>query len=160
MAVCVAFVASTVFSNEAVNAFTQWNANQNADPNSRRNQRLRDVQNFANRLSQMSAYGGGQMGGGFLQQDPVMAVKVQLAQQIVSQIQWFGSFGEMALQNNRMEYAAHLLNLQQLQQAVCKLPGEEETAAKLQMVINFLQELFNQTAPQNQPIGRAVPRFA
>ena len=100
------------------------------------------------------------MGGGIPRQDPMIGVVIQLGQHLQEQLLWFNNFGAIALQNNRIEYAARLVRLRQLQQAVSNLPGDRDIVIKLQMVINLLQELFNQTTPQNQPIGRATPRFA
>jgi hypothetical protein len=137
--------------------FQHWMQNRRLNGSSTFNQRMNFLQNWC--VQNIQQNGGGQMGG-MQPQDPMARHVMQLGQELRGQIQWFANFGEAALQNNRIEYAAHLARLQQLQQAVCNVPGCGEIATNLQMVINVLQELFNQTAPQNQPIGRATPRYS
>ena len=165
---CAAVAVFTASANPAVNAITQWNAEQNADPNSRRNQRLRDVGNFAAKLQQMNMQnnGGGMgmgCGMGFQAQDPMAEMGQQLGIELMELIQWFDNFGEAALIGNRLEYQARLVRLVQIRQLVANFAGNTPQGAQflnvLGVIINVIQERFNQTAPQRNRQSDGVPRF-
>ena len=84
----------------------------------------------------------------------------QIGNELRNQFAWFGTFGDMALQNNPAEFQAHIARLQQLHGLILNMTGPNDFLQQLRMVIIFLQNYYNQNAPKNQPIGRATPRYA
>lgn len=93
-----------------------------------------------------------------------MAAAAMLAQQLGNelraQFQWFAVFGDAALQNNPAEFQNRIARLQQIHTLILNITGPNNFLQQLQMVINFLQNYYNQNAPRHQPIGRATPRYA
>lgn len=143
----------------------RWQQDRRLNGSSTFNKRMDFLQNWS--MQNIQQNGGGQMYGGMgvQPQDSMAAAGQQIGREMVSQIQWFGQYGEMALENNRIEYQARLLRLVQIRQNIASAAGQDPQGAQivsiLDAIIDVLQERLDQTAPQNQPKRRAAtPRFA
>ena len=157
---CVVALAIAVNARDRSELYGVWQHTQQsrADPNSNWNKRMNFLQNWCTQNVQQNG------GVGFQPQDPMSAAGQQIGRELAAQIQWFDNFGEMALVNNRMEYQARLVRLMQIRQMIANAAGHDprgvQVVSALDVIINMIRERFNKTAPQNQPIGSATPRFA
>ena len=155
---CVILSSSMVFvkpisASPMVNEYIQWDAARKADPNSRYNQRKRDFNKYVSQIADNMDMGGG------MQMNPQVALGQQIGAELRGHLLWFVNFGEDALVNNRAEYAARLLRIQQLRNVCANIPGGNEVVAMLRQIINELTERFEESSRPRSSRGSA-PKFA